>query len=220
MAVESGLNSGSAQRGFPRATDFRPFLFNFLHQILTPVDKACEHLHYYRYADDVLVLGRSFHEVLGALEFFGKLLVQTWPPIKRWKDGYSRPPQRARDFPGLRNSRRQSISSQESRLAIGAELRVRGHEARKVALMKCFVNRYQIGPVRKQFRRIDRELHQYYPPGVSLTGILDGTAGFRARVEYDSREVIAIPKGKAAELTAKKAHPGQVPVAVAAGEQD
>lgn len=203
--------------GLPQGNGLSPFLSNLY---LTPVDKACEHLHYYRYADDVLVLGRSFHEVLGALEFFGKLLVQLGLQLNVGKTDILDLHNEPGIFLGYEIRGGNLYPPRKAVLRLEQELRVRGHEARKVALMKCFVNRYQIGPVRKQFRRIDRELHQYYPPGVSLTGILDGTAGFRARVEYDSREVIAIPKGKAAELTAKKAHPGQVPVAVAAGEQD
>ena len=52
------------------------------------------------------------------------------------------------------------------------KMRIRGQEAR-LTLMKGFVRRYSIGPVRKLFRRIDRSLNQLYPPGISLTGVLD-----------------------------------------------
>jgi hypothetical protein len=71
--------------------------------------------------------------------------------------------------------------------------------------------------VRKLFRRMDRELRRYYPGNVTLTGILDHTASF-SRVL--TSEVLAVPKGKAACVTAKKARFGQAPIAVAAGEQD
>jgi hypothetical protein len=39
--------------------------------------------------------------------------------------------------------------------------------------MEAFANRYRVGRVRKLFRRLDRELRQYYPSGITLTGLLD-----------------------------------------------
>ena len=36
-----------------------------------------------------------------------------------------------------------------------------------------FARRFGIGPVRKLFRRIERELGQLYPAGVTLVGLLE-----------------------------------------------
>ncbi len=93
-------------------------------------------------------------------------------------------------------------------------LRVRGNNDR-VNLMRSFVNRFRIGPIRKLLRRIDRDVEKYRPAGLSLTGIFDGVCS----VSYS--EVFEIPRGTAACNPAKKARVihGQSPVAVAAGGQ-
>ena len=39
--------------------------------------------------------------------------------------------------------------------------------------MKGFAHRYRIGPVRKLFRRLDRQLRHSFPPGLSLLSLLD-----------------------------------------------
>lgn len=202
-------------RGVPQGNGLSPFLSNLY---LTPVDEACDHLCYHRFADDVLILGRSFQEVLGALEFFGKLLAQLGLRLNVEKtsvvDLYEAPV----TFLGYEIRGGNLYPPRRAVSRLEKKLRIRGQEARRINAMRQFVARYRIGTVRKILRRIDRELRQYYPAGITLTGILDSTASFKGSV-YSSREVIASPTGKAAQPSAKKAAFGQAPVAVAAGEQ-
>jgi hypothetical protein len=155
--------------GLPQGNSLSPILSNIY---LNWFDQECADLAYQRYADDILVLGRSQREVTVAKKRIERLLAILGLRLNAKKTeirdlhrqplvflgyqhqgGNPRPP-----FKAVRNLQRQ--------------LRARGHEAYKVTLMKGFVNRYRIGAVRKLFRRIDRELRRYYPVGATLTGIL------------------------------------------------
>jgi hypothetical protein len=204
-------------KGIPQGNILSPFLSN-LH--LNGFDRACSELEYARYADDILVLGSSREEVVAAREQIKQLLSElglSLNPEKTFiRDLYKKP----LTFLGYQLRGGNVYPPMKAILRFERKLRVRGQEARKLNLMKGFVNRYRIGPVRKLFRRIDRELRPYYPVGATLTGILDRPARVR-KGEGSFKELFAGPKGKAAQLTAKKAHLlGQGPVAAAAGEQD
>jgi hypothetical protein len=203
--------------GIPQGNALSPFLSNlFLHGF----DEACSNLEYQRYADDILVLGRTQGEVVEAQQQIERLLTQLGlrlNPEKTFiRDLYRQP----LIFLGFAMRGGNVYPPIKAILKFERKLRVRGQKAHeKINLMKSFVTRYEIGAVRKLFRRIDRELHQWYPTGFTLTGLLECSASAR-RSRGRSSEVFAGPKGTAAGVTAKKAHLGQAPVAVAVGEQD
>jgi RNA-directed DNA polymerase len=203
--------------GVPQGNALSPFLSNlFLHGF----DEACSNLEYRRYADDILVLGRTREEVVEAQQQIERLLTQLGlrlnPKKTLIRDLYRQP----LIFLGFEIRGGNVYPPMKAILKFERQLRVPGQEAHeKIILMKGFVKRYAIGPVRKLFRRVDRELHQWYPQGVTLTGLLDYPASFSKSV-YSSRRVFAGPTGKAASVTAKKAHLEQAPVVAAAGEQD
>jgi hypothetical protein len=87
--------------------------------------------------------------------------------------------------------------------------------------MRNFVSRFQYGPVRKLFRRIDRQLHPWYPEGLTLTGLLDGV-GVSKHPEGSpaighNPGSPGVTDGQAAFYD-EESPVGQVPVVVAAGE--
>jgi hypothetical protein len=203
--------------GLPQGNALSPVLSNIY---LNRFDQECECLRYSRYADDILVLGRTKSEVVRALRRIKNLLEPLGLRLNEKKTLIVDLHRRPLTFLGYELSGGNLRPPKKAVLRLQHKLRVRGLEAReKINLMQGFVSRYRLGSVRKLFRRIDRELRPYYPAGVSLTGILDDPAGFTKRAVISS-EVFAGPKGKAACVTAKKARFGQAPVAVAAGEQD
>jgi hypothetical protein len=100
-------------------------------------------------------------------------------------------------------------------------LQFRGQKSRR-ALMESCASRYSIGWVRKLFRRLDCELKQYYPPGITLTGLLDGrrekssTRSARRREKQD----VVFPKGEAASLAIEKTSFGRPPQSQQPGAAD
>ena len=210
----SWIELSERTEGAPQGNGLSPILSNiYLHGF----DQACNHLNYWRYADDILVLGRTRGAVVNARKRIEGLLAPLGLHRNERKtfirDLYRQP----LTFLGYEFRGGNPYPPMKAILRLEENLRVQGQEAQKVNLMKDFVRRYRIGPVRKLLRRMDRELRRYYPVGVTLTGILDHSASSSRAFRY---EVFAGPKGKAAGLTAKKARIGQAPVAVAAGEQD
>ena len=58
------------RNGLPQGNGVSPFLSNlYLHRF----DEACSHLKCFRYADDILVLGRSWSEVMEARRYISRL---------------------------------------------------------------------------------------------------------------------------------------------------
>jgi hypothetical protein len=210
----SWIELSERTEGLPQGNGLSPILSNiYLHG----VDEACSHLNYWRYADDILVLGRTREAVVNARKRIEGLLA----PLGLYRnerktlirDSYRQP----LTFLGYEFRGGNPYPSMKAILRLEENLRVRGQEAQKVNLMKDFVRRYRIGPVRKLFRRMDRELRRYYTGNITLVGILDSSASVSRVLRC---EVFAVPKGKAECMTAKKARFGQAPVAAAAGEQE
>jgi hypothetical protein len=196
--------------GLPQGNSLSPVLSNVY---MNGFDHECVGLNYWRYADDILILCRSFEEASKALEFVARRLSalglalnsdKTTPVVNLRKTPIT--------FLGYEMRGGNLYPPEKAVQRLREALKVRGKHAR-IDLMRSFVDRYRIGKVRKLFRRIDRECRGYYPAGWSLVGILDG------RNNTERYKVFGIPKGKAAGQTAKKAPCGQSPVAVAAGEQ-
>ena len=164
-------NAGEAyERRLPQGNGLSPVLSNLhLHRF----DLACSRFHYFRYADDILVLGRTPEEVLKALRFIAELLLQlglrlNWEKTVA-RDVYEEPLQ----FLGYELRGGNVYPPAEAIRRLEKQLQVRGHGDRRALQMKNFAHRFRLGPVRKLFRRLDRELHQLYPQGLTLTGLLD-----------------------------------------------
>lgn len=168
--VLSRRGSGLQHTGLPEGNGVTPFLAN-LH--LHGLDVACSGLAYFRYVDDILVLGRTLNEVLQANAFIKLILNRFHLRLNEEKtyirDLYREPVV----FLGY-ELRGGNVYPPEQAIARFREklTKFRGQEARR-GLMVGFVRRFGIGPVRKLFRRLDRELVQLYPPGLSLVGLLE-----------------------------------------------
>jgi retron-type reverse transcriptase len=156
--------------GLPEGNGVSPFLANFY---LGGLDKACSHLNYYRYADDVLVLGRTREEVQEALDIIRALAAKLGLKLNAKKtailDLYREPVV----FLGYELRGGNLWPPPKAIERFEKKLLSRGQEDRE-QLMKGFVRRFSIGPVRKLFRRLDRRFAELFPPGVTLVGLLDG----------------------------------------------
>ena len=156
--------------GIPQGNILSPFLAN-LH--LNGFDEACSRLDYRRYADDLFVLASSLEEIVAARQYIEQLLAELGLQLNEKKtfirDLYRQPIV----FLGFELRGGSVYPPRKAILRFEQQLRVRGQHARR-DLMNNFVRRFHMGPVRKLFRRIDRELHSWYPEGVTLTGLLEG----------------------------------------------
>jgi hypothetical protein len=170
VRIERG-RSFLRQDGLPQGNGLAPFLSN---PYMDGFDRACGDLHYFRFADDILVLAHSEHEaketrerLRGLAEFHGlslnlrKTFVQDVRSRAIYYLGY------ALSGGNIYPSKR-SIRQLEQRL-----IRFQGQRVQGLNAMKGFVRRFRIGPVRKLFRRLDCKLGNLYPPGQTLVSLLD-----------------------------------------------
>jgi hypothetical protein len=157
------------QNALPQGNGLSPWLSNLY---MNAFDEACSHLEYFRYADDILVLGRSWREVMEALRYIRRLARPLGLRLKQKKtfvcDLYMKP----LVFLGYQLRGGHIYPPKEAILRLQQKLQFRGIGDRK-ALLEGFVHRYRIGPVRKTFRRLDRQLRQLLPPGMSLVSLLE-----------------------------------------------
>jgi hypothetical protein len=168
--VVVGEQSMYRRTGLPEGNGVSPFLSNlYLH----PLDEACSRFCYFRYADDLLVLGRSKGEVQEALEFIRALAAKFRLSLNVKKttirDLYREPVV----FLGYELRGGNVWPPPKAIEQFKNKLLSRGQEDRE-RLMKGFVRRFSIGSVRQSLRRLDRKLVRLYPPGVTLVGLLDG----------------------------------------------
>jgi hypothetical protein len=201
--------------GLPQGNCVSPVLSNIY---LNGFDEALSNLHYWRYADDILVLGSSRKEVVEAMKRIERVLVQLGLRLNQKKTSIGDLYRTPLVFLGYEIRGGNLYPPMKAILSLEQKLRIRGQEAQKINLMKGFVNRFRVGPVRKLFRRIDRELRQWYP-GITLTGLLDHPASVLRRVG-NSNEIFAGPKGEVASFATEKARFGQAPAVAVAGERD
>jgi hypothetical protein len=220
------VNGRSMRRrnGLPEGNGVSPFLSNlYLH----PLDEACSRCSYFRYADDLLVLGRSRGEVQEALELIraraAKLRLSLNAKKTTIRDLHREPVV----FLGYELRGGNVWPPPKAIEQFKNKLLSRGQEGR-LRLMKGFVQRFGIGPVRKLFRRLDRKLVQLYPPGLSLVGLLEASAlsalpvykqQLTTTVSMVSEQITAIrpPEGKAAGLATQKAGSGRPPESLRPG---
>jgi hypothetical protein len=155
--------------GLPEGNGLSPFLANLY---LDGLDKACSHLNYYRYADDLLVLGRTREGVQEALDLIQAIAAKLRLKLNAKKtaiiDLYREPVV----FLGYELQGGNVWPPQKAIERFEKKLLFRGQEDR-VQLMKGFARRFSIGPVRKLFRRLDRRFAELFPSGVTLVGLLD-----------------------------------------------
>jgi hypothetical protein len=165
--VDHGI-SRTRLDGLPQGNGISPILSNiYLHAL----DTACADLHYFRYADDLLVLAHTAKDVQRTRAIVTRYVSSLGLGLKPGKtiivDLYRRPI----PFLGYKLRGGNVYPSAKSISSFQRKLGNRGQDARK-ALMLAFVRRYRIGPVRKLFCRLDREYHRLYPPGMTLVGLL------------------------------------------------
>jgi hypothetical protein len=205
------------RRGLPEGNGLSPFLSNLY---VTGIARALEHLNYFRYADDILMLTKCPEEPARAAEFLSKLFRRAGLALNLNKTDAIDLHKTPLVYLGYEIRGGNLYPSQKAILRLKRKLRVRGLEARqKVDLMKGFVTRFEIGSVRKLFRRVDRGLRQYYPGGETLVGILDRRAGARGS-EAISQNWLSVPStGKAARLSSKNPHRGRPPLATQPGSR-
>jgi hypothetical protein len=157
------------RNGLPQGNGLSPWLSNLY---LNAFDEACSHLEYFRYADDILVLGRSGEEVTEALKHIRRLVRSLGLRLNQKKtfirDLYRQP----LVFLGYQLRGRHIYPPKEAIHRLQQKLEFRGTRDRK-ALLTSFVARFHFGRVRKLFRRLDRQLVHLYPPGLSLVSLLE-----------------------------------------------
>jgi hypothetical protein len=218
--------------GLPTGNGLSPVLSNLhLHRF----DLAMEGFNYFRFVDDIVVLADRRETVQEARDRIGLLLsalglrLNEKPEKTRICDLH----RQSVVFLGYEIRGGNLYPSEKSILRLERRLRVWGQRAlsnpmmadiSKASIMKGFVRKFRSGPVRKLFRVLDRTLRQHYPPGVTLTGMLDGrtrnvngTHGDRGLHASDHAERSA--KGQGRSSVTKKALNGRVPVVTAVEEQ-
>lgn len=214
-AISPSIGRGEFIRsGLPTGSGLSPVLAN-LH--LYRFDLALSRFHYFRYVDDILVLAQDPEVLLQARTLIESLLHALGLRLNSAKtsDGVCDLHRESVIFLGFEIRGGNLYPSKSSVMKLRARLRIWGQKAWKdpmaavrsqTAILKCFVKRFHIGPVRKLFRRIDRELARYYPVGISLTSRLD-----EITLTLTLSTKTGFTRGKAARLTTEKAHKGQVP---------
>ena len=182
--VVIGGKSMDRLAGLPEGNGVSPFLANLY---LDGLDKACSHLDYYRYADDVLVLGYTREEIQKALDFLRAHAARLRLKLNAGKtailDLYRDPVV----FLGYEIRGGNVWPPQKAIERFEEKLLSRGQEDPE-QLVKGFVRRYSIGPVRKLFRRLDRRFAGLFTSGVTLVGLLDA-------LRADS--LVSVTKGEA-----------------------
>jgi Reverse transcriptase (RNA-dependent DNA polymerase) len=155
--------------GLPQGNGLSPWLSNlYLHGF----DEACGHLLYFRYVDDIFVLGASWQEVMDAYRHIRRLarsLKLRLNPKKTYVADLHKKPL---VFLGYELRGGNIYPPERAILGLRQKLELRGNGDRK-ALMMSFVHRFRIGPVRKLFRRLDRQLCHLFPLGLSLVRLLE-----------------------------------------------
>jgi hypothetical protein len=158
--------------GLPQGNGITPFLSNlYLHEL----DLACSCLRYFRYADDILVLGDTPQEVLQAERLIRNVLSRLHLTVKDQKTYVRDLYQQPITYLGYEIRGGKLYPTADAISQFQRKLRFRGLEERK-NLMVSFVHRFRKGPVRKLFRRLDRNLIRLYPPGFTLVGLLEVSA--------------------------------------------
>lgn len=157
------------QNALPQGNGLSPWLSNLY---LNRLDEACAHLKYYRYVDDLLVLGASWGEVIAARKHIRGLARSLGLRLNEKKtfirDLYRQP----LVFLGYKLRGGNIYPPEEAIYRLQQKLESRGMADRKT-LLEGFVHRFHIGPVRPLFRRVDRQLRNLYPPHMSLVSLLE-----------------------------------------------
>ena len=196
-----GRGSVPTTTGLPQGNGLSPLLSNIhLHQF----DLACAFLVYFRYADDILVLGRTRQEIWEAKYFLKRQLARLGLQLNEEKTIIRNVYREPVVFLGYELRGGNIYPPQKAVLRLEKGLQFRGQDAR-LNLMRGFVRRYQIGHVRKLFRRLDRDLRQLFPPGITLVGLLDNA---KAKATAGGRN---IPTGRARKLRHSRARDEGLP---------
>jgi hypothetical protein len=213
--------------GLPTGNALCPLLSNLhLHRF----DLACSHLSSFRYVDDILVLGKSRETVEEAKKHIELLLASLGLRLNPKKTDTYDLHRESVVFLGYEFRGGNVYPSDESIEKLERRLRVWGQKAHRdpipanrsmVSIMKGFVRRFRVGPIRKLFKGIDRRLIPLYPAGVTLTGRWDEIRAIgKSKVNKGVKATnVGLPRGGAASCSTEKARIGLVPtVEKAAGE--
>jgi hypothetical protein len=162
--------------GVPQGNILSPALSNiYLNDFDRLVSANYSH---FRYADDILVLGRSCEEVSAAKELIERSLRALKLELNPEKTFVRDLHQDSIVFLGYEICGGNLYPPAKAIDTLRQKLAVRGPWER-LRLMADFVRRFKLGAVRKSFRRLDRELRPVYPTGWSLTVILDASKSNR-----------------------------------------
>jgi hypothetical protein len=157
------------QNALPQGNGLSPWLSNLY---MNAFDEACSHLEYFRYADDMLVLGRSWKEVTEALRHIRGLARSLGLRLNQKKTFIRDLRRKPVIFLGYELRGGNVYPPEEAIRRLRHNLELRGIGDRK-ALLTSFVARFHFGRVRKLFRRLDRQLRHLYPPTMSLVSLLE-----------------------------------------------
>lgn len=193
VLLANGKPVAVERMGLPEGNGITPFLANvYLHDLDVALSDYC----YFRYADDILVLGRSRQEVLRAKHRIKRHLRRLGLRLNPQKTFVGDVRGRRVVFLGFELRGGNIYPPAEAIKRLEWQLRTRGHEVGRV-LIEAFVRRFRIGPVRRLFRRLDQRLGQLYPPGVTLVGLLavvNKTEGLTRKVNGKVRHLSNSPR--------------------------
>jgi len=192
------------RRGLPQGSILGPFLSNLF---MCQFDIACSDLAYFRFADDLLILNRTEQEALRSLQLLQGLAEGFGLTLNRAKTSVCDLRLKPVIFLGyeLRGGNiyptAKSISNLQQNL-----VKFRGQPEQSRAVVRAFVHRFRIGPVRRLFRQLDRKLSPLLPPGVRLTVALAEIRQQGQRVHRKERKIqLKPPDGQGCHPTAEKA---------------
>jgi hypothetical protein len=211
--------SGPLQRlnGLPGGIGLSPFLSNvYLHEF----DESCSRFEYFRYADDIVVLGTSWDAVVSARRAIRDSLESIGLQLNHKKTFIRDLHRGSVVFLGYELRGGYIYPPEKSIRRFHANLELRGLRDRK-GLMMGFVRRYRIGTVRKLFRRLDRQLGHLYPPGLTLVSLLEESVvskwmGARNRV-FTVITQLDTSCGQGCSFPVEKTLPGRPPHPVQQG---
>ena len=199
------------ETGLPQGNGLSPFLANlYLHRF----DEACSTLEYFRYADDLLVLGTSWDAVATARKFIRELAASLGLQLNQEKTFIRDLHREPVVFLGYKLRGGNIYPPEKAIRRFQSNLELRGLRDRE-RLMRDFVHRYRIGSVRKLFRRLDRQLGHLFPQGVSLVSLLDVT-GVAIRRRGGSSQLLIVTQlstscGQSCSFSDEKALCGRPP---------
>jgi hypothetical protein len=194
----------------PQGNGITPFLANIY---VLGLDFACSGFNYFRYVDDLLVLGRTRGEVVAAQSVIIRELSCLGLKLNACKTFIRDLHQQPVIYLGYEIRGGNLYPPANAVARFRQTLGTRGCQAR-ANLMVSFVRRFRFTRARKLFRRLDRQLAHLYPDRLTLVALFDA-----ARVTHVGHglqttlhlEELRVSYGNAASMVPEKALTGRPP---------